>query len=353
MQHFTMKAIVQTVYGGPEVLHFSDVQRPVPGPRDLLVSVAATAINPVDSKVRRGGQTGTPVPGAPKILGWDAAGVVEAVGEDASLFAVGDEVFFAGDIGRPGSYAEYVAVDERIVGRKPRSLSFEEAAAIPLTALTAWEAIVENMGIAPVEVSKEDGAPREDGVRKGSVLLIVGGAGGVGSIAIQIAKQVCGLHVVATASRPESRDRCLDLGADKVIDHTQPLTPQMATLGLAGADYIFTTATLDNFTELASVLNPLGHICAIQGGPTAESVNVGLLMGKRGIFSYELMFTRPATGVEPEKQGQILNRVADLIDDGTLQTTLHRTLSWRDVQEAHRLIDTEHTMGKMVMTVDG
>ena len=340
MQQPTMNAIVQTVYGGPDVLHFADVPRPVSGPRDLLVRVAATAVNPVDSKVRRGGQAGTPVPGAPKILGWDAAGVVEAVGEDAGLFAAGDEVFFAGDIGRPGSYAEHVAVDERIVGRKPRSLGFEEAAAIPLTALTAWEALVENMGIAP------------DGASKEAVLLIVGGAGGVGSIAIQIAQQVCGLNVVATASRPESRQRCLDLGSAHVIDHSQPLAPQMSASGLVSADYIFTTATLDNFAELASVLNPLGHICAIQGGPAAESVNVGLLMGKRGTFSYELMFTRPATGVAPEKQGQILNRVADLIDDGTLQTTLHRILSWRDVQEAHRLIDTEHSMGKMVMSVD-
>jgi NADPH2:quinone reductase len=351
MQSPTMKAIVQDVYGGPDVLYRAEVPRPTPGSQDLLVRVAAVAINPVDSKVRRGGKAGEPVPDAPKILGWDAAGVVEAVGEDVSLFAVGDEVFFAGDIGRPGSYAEYVAVDERIVGRKPRTLGYEEAAAIPLTALTAWEALAENMGIAP------DGIPQDsisqDSVPKEAWLLIVGGAGGVGSIAIQIAKKLCRVYVAATASRPESTQRCTDLGADIVLDHSQPLAPQMQAAGLVGFDFIFTTATLDNFADLASVLNPLGHICAIQGGPAAESVNVGLLMGKRGIFSYELMFTRPATGVEPEKQGQILNRVADLIDDGTLQTTLHRTLSWDDVQDAHREIDTEHTMGKIVMTVDG
>jgi NADPH:quinone reductase len=334
-----MRAIIQTVFGGPEVLHFADVPTPTPGPRDLLVRVAAVSINPVDAKVRGGGPAGEPVPGGVKIFGWDASGVVEAVGSEVSLFQAGDEVYFAGDIGRPGSYAEFVAVDERIVGRKPASLSHSQAAAVPLTALTAWEGIFEQMGV----VEGGDG---------NQSILIVGGAGGVGSIAIQIAKRVAGLRVIATASRPESRERCLQLGADGVIDHSQEYKPQLQALGVAGVEYVFTTAIMESFVQWVACLKPFGKICTITGGPAAQSLDVSGLMGIRGTLTYELMFTRPRTGVEPERQGQILNRVADLLDGGVLETTLAQEMSWSEVQAAHRAIETAHTAGKIVLRID-
>jgi NADPH2:quinone reductase len=340
-QQTTMQAIVQEVYGGPEVLHFATVPKPQPGPRDLLVRVRAVSVNPVDAKTRwRGGAPGTPVPNPPQILGWDGAGVVEAVGGEVSLFKGGDEVYFAGDITRPGSYAEFVAVDERIVGRKPQNLSFEEAVAIPLTALTAWEALLETM-------RAEGGAGESP-----CTALIIGGGGGVGSIAIQIARQVCGLYVVATASRPESEAYCRQMGADGVINHRQELAPQLKDLGVRGADYILTCAGLDNFAQLVAALNPLGEICSILGSQAATALDVSGLFQIRGRLSFELMFTRPRLGVEPEKQGQILNRVADLLDQGILVTTMTRMMPWDEVQQAHQAIETGHTVGKMVLSVD-
>ena len=335
-----MQAIVQEVYGGPEVLHFATVPQPTPGPKDLLVRVKAVSVNPVDAKVRGGGLASTPVPDPPLIVGWDAAGVVEAVGSETGLFSVGDEVYFAGDVTRPGSYAQYVAVDERIVGRKPQSLTFEEAAAIPLTALTAWEGIFEMIGV------------RSDDGEEPRSILVVGGAGGVGSIAIQIAKQVCNLHVIATASRPESEAYCRQMGADAMINHYHDFAPQLKTLGLGGVEYIFSTATLDNFEQLVASLKPLGRICCILAGEAGQALDVSGLFPIRGTLAFELMFTRPRLGVQPEKQGQILNRVADLLDQKTLITTMTQVKSWKDVQAVHQAIESTHTVGKMVMRVE-
>ena len=334
----TMTAVVQEVFGGPEVLQFANVPLPALRPHDVLVRVHAFAVNPVDAKARGGGPTAIRVPDGVRIVGWDAAGVVAAVGAEAHLFKPGDEVFCAGDMTRAGCYAEYVAVDERIVGRKPGTLSFAEAAAVPLTALTAWEGMFEQLAIDPL------GPPRP--------MLVVGGAGGVGAIAIQIAKRVAGLHVIATAARPESREYALRMGADALIDHTKDFAPQLRALGLAGVDYVFSTARLGNFSQLVSVLNPLGKICLILSGPEAQALDVGGLMPIRGTVTWELMFTRPRTGVELEKQGQILNRVATLLDSGVLATTMTQCLSWRDIQAAHRQIETGHTIGKIVLEVD-
>jgi zinc-binding alcohol dehydrogenase family protein len=330
-----LKAIVQTAYGGPEVLQFMDVPMPELRPRDILVRVTAAGVNPVDYKRRRG-------PGAPlsnQILGWDAAGIVEGLGSEATRFKIGDEVYFAGDVTRPGSYAEFVAVDERITGHKPKRLSFAQAAAIPLTALTACEAFSEQMGI-PLEPA---------GVAR--TLLIVGGAGGVGSIATLIAKRVCQLHVVATASRPESAEFCKELGADAVIDHTRELAPQFHALELSGADYILDTADLTNLPQLAAVLNPLGKICSILGGPATQCLDASGIVGKRGTLTFELMFTRPRLNLEPERQGAILDRVGGWLDEGVIKTTLTRALDWSEVQEAHRALETGHTMGKIVLNV--
>ncbi len=334
-----MRAIVQDVFGGPEVLHFADVAKPVALDRDVLVRVKAVAVNPVDAKVRGGGPKGSPVPGGSKIVGWDGAGVVEAVGTDVELFRPGDAVYFAGDITRPGSYAEYVAVDERIVGYKPVTLSFEEAAAMPLTTLTAWEGMFEAMCATP----SVEGSARS--------ILIVGGAGGVGSIAIQLAKQVCGLKVVATASRDETKAYCETLGADAVINHYADLPAQLQALGMDGVDYVLTTVSLSNFQQLVASLNPLGRICTIVGGPELKTLDVSGLFAIRGSLSFELMFTRPRVGVEPEKQGQILNRLAELLDQKQVISTMSKTVPWTAVQDAHREIESGHTIGKIVMTV--
>lgn len=331
-----MKAIVQTEYGGPEVLHFAEMPAPSPRPHDVLIKVRAIGVNPVDAK-RRSGGTG-PLP-SPRIVGWDGAGVVEAMGSEAARFKTGDQVFFAGDDTRQGCYAEFVAVDERIVGHKPKGSSFTEAAAIPLTALTAWEGFFEQMGLKPELLVPS------------RTLLIVGGAGGVGSIATQIAKRVCGLHVVDTASRPDSVEFCRRMGADEVIDHSRDLHEQLQHLGLAGVDYIFTTAALTNFPQLVQVLNPFGTLCCILGGPATQSLDASGLVSKRGTLTFELMFTRPRVNIDLERQGAILDRVADWLDRGVLVTTLTKAMDWKQVAEAHRAIETTHTLGKMVLEV--
>lgn len=331
-----MKAIVQTEYGGPEVLHFAQVETPTPGPHDILIRVKAIGVNPVDAKRRRGG---TGVLPSPRIVGWDGAGVVEALGTEATRFKVGEEVFFAGDDTRRGCYAEFVAIDERLVGHKPKGCTFTESAAIPLTALTACEGFFEQMGIKP------------EPLEPARTMLIVGGAGGVGSIATQIAKRVCGLHVVDTASRPDSAEFCKQMGADAVIDHSLGLAEQLERLGLHGVDYIFTTAALTNFPELAQLLNPFGTICCILGGPATESLDASSLVSKRGTITFELMFTRPRVNIDLEKQGALLDRVADWLDRGVLVSTLTEAMDWKDVQLAHRAIETTHTLGKMVLNV--
>lgn len=336
-----MRAIGQTIFGGPEVLQaFVDVPEPEPGPRDLVVRVHATATNPVDTKVRRGASPGSPVPSPPLILGWDASGVVTAVGGEVEHFRVGDEVYFAGNVARPGSYAEYVAVDERIVAHRPRTLSHSDAAAIPLTALTAWEALVENMGITPTDLSSEHAR----------TLLVVGGAGGVGSMAIQIARQVCGLRVVATASREESAAWCRKLGADAVIDHTKPLLAQLREVGDDGVDFVLNTVQpTQNLPQVLECVRPFGHVCGIvaPSGP----LDLGPLFRKRGHISFEYMFTRPLFAAAPSRQGAILARVADLLDQGVLLGTRTTTMPWDQVQAAHRLLESGRSVGKTVLEV--
>lgn len=335
-----MRAIVQDVYGGPEVLHFADVPVPELRPYDVLLRVLAVSINPVDAKMRGGGPSGEPVTNGPLILGWDAVGEVVALGEAARRFQIGERVYCAGDLTRVGAYAEYVAVDERIVGHCPQRLSDVAAAAVPLVALTAWEGLLETLG-----------ADRGDAGLGTGVCLIAGGAGGVGSLAIQVAKQVCRLTVVATASRLESAEYCRSLGADAVIDHTQPLDEQLAALGYRGADYIFSTASLAGFGQWAGALNVLGKICCIVGGPELTHLDVSPLFPIRGSLAFELMFTRPRTGAGIEKQGEILDKVAGLLDAGVLRSTANHVLPWTEVAEAHRLIESGHTLGKIVMTV--
>ena len=251
-----MKAIGYTAPGpldGAGALIEFDAERPSPGPRDLLVAVKAVSVNPVDSKVR----SGAPAEPAPRILGFDAAGVVVATGAEVTLFKAGDEVFYAGDINRPGSNAQFQLVDERITARKPASLSFAEAAAVPLTAITAWEMLFDCFGIT-------------EGAGEDAALLIIGGAGGVGSIMIQLAKALTGLTAIATASRPETSAWARQMGADHVVDHHQPLDQEMAKLGLTPRYVAALTQTDQHFDAIIELIAPRGHVSVIDDPATLD-----------------------------------------------------------------------------------
>ena len=315
------------------------LDRPMPGPRDLLVKVAAVSVNPADTKTRRRGDP----EGGLSVLGWDAAGVVEAVGSEAALFKAGDAVFYAGSIMRPGTNSEYHLVDERIVGRKPSSLSFAEAAALPLTALTAWELLFDRIG-----VKRGEGADRRS-------LLIIGGAGGVGSIAIQIARQLTELTVIATASRPETEAWVRALGAHHVINHNRPLAPQLAHLGFPVVDIIIVLAGTDqNAEQLGELIAPEGHVGLIERPDALKSFDPALLFFKSVSIHLELMFTRARYATPTMiRQHQILNEVADLIDQGVLRTTLGRIVGPIDaanLREAHILSESSAVIGKLVLS---
>jgi NADPH2:quinone reductase len=314
-----------------------ETERPVPGPRDLLVRVRAVSVNPVDTKQRKGAAKETALP-APKILGYDASGVVEAVGSEVTLFQPGDAVFYAGSIKRQGTNAEFHLVDERIVGHKPASLSDAEAAALPLTALTAWEAFFDRMRIP-------------EGGGAGKTLLLIGGAGGVGSMAIQLAEQLTWLHVIATASREESADWCRELGAEEIADH-HDLVQSVRALGTRHVDYILCTNDFaGHWPAIAELIGPQGSIGSILGAP---QLDVSQLMGKSVSLSWELMFTRSSFETEDMiEQHRILDRVAEMVDTGRLRTTLHETLTGMTAanhRQAHRLVEARKMIGKVAIT---
>ncbi|RQS64973.1 zinc-binding alcohol dehydrogenase family protein [Burkholderia sp. Bp8963] len=335
-----MKAVGLTRYlpiDDPQALVDVELPQPVPGPRDLLVKVEAISVNPVDTKVR------APKPQietAPRVLGWDAAGTVVAAGPDVTLFRPGDEVFYAGSITRPGANSEYHVVDERIVALKPRTLDFAAAAALPLTALTAWEALFDRLRVSP------------QGADAGKSVLIVGGAGGVGSIAIQLAKRLGKLHVIATASRPESAQWVRTLGADQVVDHFGDLAAQLRDAGHAQVDYVLIFNDTDrHFPAAADVIRPQGGICTIV--ENAQPVPVELLKVKSAAFHWEFMFTR-AMFETPDmiEQHKILTEVARLVDGGALRTTLGEHLgaiNAENVRHAHRLLEAGRAIGKLVL----
>ena len=319
-----------------------DVEAPTPEARgrDLLVRVKAVSVNPVDTKVRAPKEA---VETQPRILGWDAAGVVEAVGDAVSLFSPGDEVYYAGSNVRPGCDSELHLVDERIVGRKPRNLSFEQAAAMPLTTLTAWEVMFDRMSV-----------PRA-GEGPAASVLIIGGAGGVGSIAIQIARRVAGLRVLATASRGESAEWCRSLGADEIIDHHQPFIEEFKRLGEPEVDYILCfNSTEKHVQNMADVIKPQGKIGCIVGAKGNAPIPTSIFMRKSVTWCWELMFTRSEFQT-PDMQAQhdILNAAADLYDDGTLRTTLRETLgplNAGNLRRAHAAIESGRTIGKLVLS---
>ncbi|WP_119079395.1 zinc-binding alcohol dehydrogenase family protein [Chitinophaga alhagiae] len=309
---------------------------PAPAGRDLLVKIKAISVNPVDFKIRQNSAKDT-VLETPKIIGWDAVGIVEATGSEASLFKKGDEVFYAGDITRSGSNAEYQLVDERIVGRRPRRLSDAEAAAMPLTALTAWEALFDR-----IRLHEKD---------RGKSVLILGGAGGVGSIAIQIAKKIAGLTVIATASRPETVAWCKKMGADVVVDHRH-LVEAVRNAGFPYTDFILDFVDTNAYWDaMADLIKPQGHIVSITGSSTPVALNK--LKSKSVTFSWELMYTRSSFQTEDmQEQHKILNQVANLLDNGTLVTTLSTTLhglTANTLKEAHRLQESGKAIGKTVI----
>jgi len=338
----TMRSIAQVEFGGPEVLREIDMPVPVVSGGDLRVRVHAVAVNPVDVKVRTNwGGFGALQPGNPVVTGWDAAGVVDAVGPEADgRFQPGDAVFFAGSVSRAGHHREYTLVDSRLVGRKPASIGFAAAAALPLTSLTVWEGVFQNAGL-PLDVA---GPPRR--------VLIVGGAGGVGSIAIQILKRVAGMQVVATASRDLSRDHCLSLGADHVIDHHRPLSPQLGSFGVDALDLVLHTSELDgNIDEIAALMAPFGKIVCIL--PVDRALATGSLFARSVSLVYELMFTKGLFQVGQAGQGAILDRVADLVDAGKLRSTLMDRFPWtvEGLRAAHARIEGRQGLGKAVLSI--
>ncbi|HEX8441654.1 zinc-binding alcohol dehydrogenase family protein [Archangium sp.] len=334
-----MKAVALKRYlpiSDPE--SFLDVELPDPKPegKDLLVRVHAVSVNPVDTKVR---SPKDKTEASPRVLGWDAAGVVEATGPDVTRFKKGDAVFYAGSILRPGCDSELHLVDERIVGPKPRSLDFAQAAALPLTALTAYEGLFDRCAIDP------------GGRHAGRTLLVINGAGGVGSIAIQLAK-LAGLRVIATASRPESQQWCRELGADHVINHREDIPRQLEDAGSPEVDYIFNTVdTAGYWTVMGDVIKPFGRIVSIV--ETSQPLDLGRMMGKSASFSWELMFTRSRFQTpDMDEQHRALKQVAEWLDAGRLRTTLTEKLSpisAANLRAAHGKLESGKMVGKLVL----
>ncbi|MEM5342543.1 zinc-binding alcohol dehydrogenase family protein [Paraburkholderia azotifigens] len=336
-----MKAVGLTRYlpiDNPESLVDIEIDKPRPTGHDLLVKVEAISVNPVDYKVRSPKDT---VEKTPRVLGWDAAGTVEAVGPDVTLFKAGDPVFYAGSITRPGANSEFHLVDERIVGRKPASLDFTQAAALPLTAITAWESLFDRLGVSP------------QGADAGKSVLIIGGAGGVGSIGIQLAKQLAKLTVIATASRPESAKWAKELGADHIVDHFGDMPAQLKEIGFEQVDYVLMFNDTDrHFPAAAAVIKPQGGIATIV--ENAAPVPVELLKAKSAAFHWEFMFTRSMFGTpDMVEQHKLLTEVARLVDAGTLRTTVGESLgkiNAENVRRAHKMLEEGRAIGKLVLT---
>ncbi|NKK98853.1 zinc-binding alcohol dehydrogenase family protein [Rhizobium leguminosarum bv. viciae] len=315
-----------------------DVELPMPeaGGHDLLVEIKAVSVNPVDVKVRA---HSAPPADELKVLGWDAAGVVKAIGADVTLFKPGDEVFYSGVISRPGSNAEFHLVDERIVGAKPKSLDFAAAAALPLTSITAYEALFDRLKV-------------QDAVSGGArSILIIGGAGGVGSIAIQIARALTDLTVIATASRPETQDWVKELGAHHVVDHSRPIAPQVAALGIGAPGFIFSTTNTDSHIgDIVEAIAPQGRFVLIDDPKTLDIVP---FKRKAVSIHWELMFTRPLYGTpDMIEQHKLLNKISELVDAGKIRTTLSEIvgpINAANLKTAHAMVESGRMRGKAVL----
>ena len=319
----------------PEALTEVALPDPEPGPRDLLVRVLAVSVNPVDTKIRQ-----AVTPSGPRVLGWDAVGEVVAVGAEVTRFERGQRVWYAGALERPGSNAELQCVDERLVAMAPSSLAPAEAAALPLTAITAWELLFERLRIAPGK------APT------GEVLLVSGAPGGVGSMLVQLASRLTAATVVATAGRPESRAWVQRLGAHHVVDHRQPLSPQLAELGLGAVTHVASlTHTAQHYPVFVELLAPFGHLALIDD---PESLDIGPLKTKSLSLHWEFMFTRSMhRTADMEAQGRLLAEVAALVDAGVLTTTMTEhfgALGVDNLVRAHALLESGKARGKIVLS---
>ncbi|MEO0978877.1 MAG: zinc-binding alcohol dehydrogenase family protein [Pseudomonadota bacterium] len=333
-----MKAVALTRYlpiDNPESFLDVDIAKPVPEGRDLLVAVKAVSVNPVDTKVRAPKDT---VEETPRVLGWDAAGIVEAAGPEATLFKPGDEVYYAGDITRAGSNSEYQLIDERIVGVKPKTLGFAEAAALPLTTLTAYESFFDRLGID------------RDGGNAGESILIIGAGGGVGSIGIQLAK-AAGLKIIATASRPETSAWVKELGADHVVNHRQDMVAQVRAIGFETVDHIAIFNDMRHWETAVELIRPQGGIVTIDD--TNLPMPMDKMKMKAASLHWEFMFAR-AMFQTPDmiEQHKLLTYVAGEIDAGRIRTTLDTVLSpinAENMRKAHALIETGTAKGKIVL----
>ena len=322
----------------PNSLLDIELPTPVPKGRDLLVEVKAVSVNPVDTKVR-----GTAVPfqgDEYRILGYDASGVVKAIGSEAKLFKPGDAVWYAGSITRPGTNAQFHLVDERVVGAKPKSLDFSRAAAMPLTAITAWELLFDRLAVP-------FGTPPGAGS-----LLIIGGAGGVGSILTQLARKLSGLTIISTSSTPETIKWCLDLGAHFVVDHTKPFGPQLKAIGVPEVNYIAAlTASQQHFPGVIELLAPQGKIGMIDDPST---VDVTPLKEKAASFHWEFMFTRSKFHTaDMIAQHNLLMEISRMVDNGIIRTTFGAdmgSINSDNLKKAHTMIETGRTRGKIVLT---
>jgi zinc-binding alcohol dehydrogenase family protein len=332
-----MKAIVYDKAGlpieDPRALYEMELPRPEPQARDLLVRIEAIAVNPVDSKLRLGVQ-----PSGPRVLGWDAVGTVEAVGAAVELFKVGDKVWYAGDITRQGSYAEYGLVDERIAGHCPKSLKTADAAALPLTSITAWELLFDRLRIP-------------EGGGQGQSLLVIGASGGVGSILIQLARKLTALTVIGTASRPKTQKWVGDLGAHHVIDHSKPLQPQLAAAGIEQVDHVISLTHTDSYyAQIVELLKPEGQLALIDDPATLDAMP---LKRKSISLHWEFMFTRSMyRAADMIEQHKLLDRVAALLDEGVLKTTVgdyYGDMTADNLRRAHAALESNKTVGKIVL----
>jgi len=334
-----MKAIAYTQslpIDDPQSLQDIELPEPTPGPRDLLVEVRAISVNPVDTKIRRNVQ---PEAGQPKVLGWDVAGVVKAVGAEVSLFKVGDEVFYAGALDRPGANSELHRVDERLVGHRPQSLDFAQSAALPLTAITAWELLFERLQIAEGEASR------------GQRLLIVGASGGVGSILTQLAARLTGLTVIGSASRPQTQEWVKSLGAHYVIDHSRPLAEELQRIGVGQVTHVASlTHTDQHLAQIVEALAPQGKLALIDD---PESLDVRQLKRKSLSLHWEFMYTRSLFRTDDMiEQHRLLERVSGLLDSGVLRTTVGEHFGRIDaanLRRAHALLESNRSVGKIVL----
>ncbi len=320
----------------PDSLQNIELPEPVAGARDLLVEVKAISVNPVDTKIR---QNVSPENGEAKVLGWDVAGVVKAVGSDVTLFQPGDKVYYAGSLIRPGANSELHVVDERIVGRMPKSLSFAHAAALPLTAITAWELLFERLQI--VQGKGESGQS----------LLIVGAAGGVGSILTQLARQLTALKVIGTASRAETESWVRELGAHEVLDHSKPLSEELKRVGIQAVTHVASlTQTEQHLDQLVEALKPQGKLGLIDD---PKALDVSKLKRKSLSLHWEFMYTRSMFETDDIiEQHNLLNRVAELVDAGTLKTTFGEhfgTINAENLRRAHELLESGKAKGKIVL----